>query len=1116
MFTKKNMEIKLSSHSENQNFLHIHNGRGIGSQKGFTLIEVIATLVIVGILAALAGFGIVEAVKGYMTVKQNSTGTQKAQLAMSRIDRELIEMTALSSAANSTSLPIQNVTQVDANLNLIGNRTVGFDSSTNTVRIALGSNTLASGDILIDNVKSFTFTYYQGSNALTTYPAGQDDLLSAVAVNMTLINPTNMTLSAVVYPRNNANTGGVTVVNAQTGATGVKGWGNCFVATAAYGDPGHPMVQILREFRDRHLMRFSGGRWFVKQYYKYGPAAADMIRNRPLAAWAARCLLAPVAAFAFCLMYAPLAIPFIFFVSLIFISAFSSVLRRKFQNRFSVFHSRGSILVGLIVTMVVMAVLAAAMLPMFSASYLNEVYADQGRRVYYLAESGYRYASSVYRWAQSDDAHKNAALTQVNGKTYVLLNNQGSFSIVVYPLWFSAGATTAGATSLVTTSPGSVPVEFTGTTTSGYLYIKNIGYYSYTGFTVSAGSPPTVTFSGIAASSPTTGALPAIAANTTNVYPSAKASGIAQSLSNGGSLTLSTTGGYAFLPLLNGNFTLSPAPTGNNNITSNTIFRYASRSGNTLNNVTTADPTVNKTWTSAITVPASDNVNVQPFIRVASTGTFGSTSRILTYNVPIGYVNGGALQKQQYYDNMTSGSNWVTASGSTLGTQTFNSGGAMQVTGMVDPAGGGLAGWLASLLGWTCGNQWNVIEWNWANTNINLAEAWVNAQGFTNYDIQVKVKNQSAYFFTGMNFRGRANNNDSDFYTYGVSFIKPIQTRYCVIACPSYGPTTEECTSIIPNFSGSNPLFSGNLETTSYPFIGNQYEYGLPAIVLWERTPSGNFTWLAYRTLTAADGIVTYNSSTYAYRLVDWSTLMVRVSEGYSLTFTAGNTGTPIHFGDAITDSTGVNKSARVVMTPILTAGSWTSGSPASGTLVLADIYPSDGSNNFASGDGLYVGGVQLATAGTYTATKKNYIRVYFTGTSAQGTADTDETDENRLSNPQGGANWPPDDLTGITTANDYVTLVNWTTNSGVTSMNMIEPNGATAANAIIVTTDLVSPAWTTSSTAANFVGPDGTSAADNIGLVTGYGSGTSTYYDDFGAQIYIKLGTGFLSPIQQ
>ncbi len=58
----------------------------IRSQKGFTLIEIVVTLVLVGILAALGGFGIVQAVKGYIAVKgklgDNAEGTISA--AMSR------------------------------------------------------------------------------------------------------------------------------------------------------------------------------------------------------------------------------------------------------------------------------------------------------------------------------------------------------------------------------------------------------------------------------------------------------------------------------------------------------------------------------------------------------------------------------------------------------------------------------------------------------------------------------------------------------------------------------------------------------------------------------------------------------------------------------------------------------------------------------------------------------------------------------------------------------------------------------------------------------------------------------------------------------------------------
>jgi len=106
------------------------------------------------------------------------------------------------------------------------------------------------------------------------------------------------------------------------------GW-NCFVATAAYGDAAHPMVQILRDFRDTYLINRPAGRWLIKEYYEHGPALADMIRNQPPAMWAARCLLAPVVVVAFCLIYAPLAIPFILLVSIILTSALFSISRPR-------------------------------------------------------------------------------------------------------------------------------------------------------------------------------------------------------------------------------------------------------------------------------------------------------------------------------------------------------------------------------------------------------------------------------------------------------------------------------------------------------------------------------------------------------------------------------------------------------------------------------------------------------------------------------------------------------------------------------------------------------------------------------------------------------------------
>ena len=1126
MFIKNYFKIELPKLLK-KNIFRTHDYSSSGPKNGFTLIEIIVTMVLVGILAAVGGTAIVQAIKGYVEVKENSATTQKTQMAMTRVTREISEMMNVYSAASNTTLPLTGTGNCYSTTDCV--RTIGLNNG--AVKIASGSGTtLADGDILINNVSSFTLTYYgnKTDTPASTWPTGNDRSLSAVKVDMTITRADGRALqplTAYVAPRNNGNLGGTPPPNTTTSSISVStGW-NCFVATAAYGDTAHPMVQILRDFRDVYLINWPGGRWFVKEYYEHGPALANIIRNRPLAMWAARCLLAPVVVVAFCLMYTPLAILFILLISIILTSALFAVKRRGIPAISGVLRSRGSILVSLIITMVIMAALGAAMLPMFTSSSMNEVYADQARKAYYLAESGFRYQAYKYR-AASGDAAKNTALTTMNDQICNLLNNAGSFTTKVYPFWFyTSGATSAGATSLSATFYGRKPAEF-DTSAAGNLRVGT-GYYSYTGFSV-AGT--TVTFSGFAASSPTT-SVPAIASSV-DVRLLVKTSGSAQTLSKGGTLTLASTG-IDVLPTYNGNFTL--VNSGGADINYGRVFNYTKRVGTTLYNITLSDPVFNISWSGSISVPASSKVILTKYVRLAITGTVGQTSRTVTFDAPVGSTIGGGFQKQQATEDMSSSANFHTSSA--MGTQAFNTtvdgSAAMRVSGMVDTSLGGFWGWLfGSFYGWgSSSGVWNLVEFNWANTSANLAQAWMDAQGSLTYDMQVKVKNTQPWFFAGLNFRGNTNAGGDDLYTYGVSFVRPRAYSDCGFwICATWIITSDQPRDLIPGgigySSGTGTLFPSGSEENTSGYSGwtgccYKYKYGTPAIVFWQRTSSG-FKWLAYKTLRDGDGVV-YNSGGYP-RLRDWSTIMVRVSEGYSLAFTSGggSTGGEIKEGDTITNAAGT-KSARVVMTPILTSATgrkadWTNR-VAAGTLVLANIpTPADTGTTFSVGEGIYVNNVQLATAGTFSSTKRNYIRVYFTDPTARGSANYTEIDTsgtaNRKANARDTVNWPPDPLTDLESDSslDYVTLVQWTGyNTGVSAVT-----STSESNAIIMTTDLKSPTWTIADTLATFVSDANSGApGDSIGLMTSSNSGTSTYYDDFAIQLDLNSGTSFMTPVQ-
>jgi hypothetical protein len=76
--------------------------------------------------------------------------------------------------------------------------------------------------------------------------------------------------------------------------SGGGGGGGCFIATSCFGNYNHPFVRILREFRDRFLLKNSIGKNFVKWYYAHSPKYAQIIRNNLILKVITQILLIPV------------------------------------------------------------------------------------------------------------------------------------------------------------------------------------------------------------------------------------------------------------------------------------------------------------------------------------------------------------------------------------------------------------------------------------------------------------------------------------------------------------------------------------------------------------------------------------------------------------------------------------------------------------------------------------------------------------------------------------------------------------------------------------------------------------------------------------------------------
>ena len=97
--------------------------------------------------------------------------------------------------------------------------------------------------------------------------------------------------------------------------------GKCFIATAAYGSPLHPYLDILRAVRDRYMKTNAVGRLFLSVYERNAPSLADLIERHEVLKSLTRVALLPVLGLCLVLLYAgPAAL--LVFLAVLFILPF--------------------------------------------------------------------------------------------------------------------------------------------------------------------------------------------------------------------------------------------------------------------------------------------------------------------------------------------------------------------------------------------------------------------------------------------------------------------------------------------------------------------------------------------------------------------------------------------------------------------------------------------------------------------------------------------------------------------------------------------------------------------------------------------------------------------------
>ena len=154
-------------------------------ENGFTLVELIVTIVLVGMIGVFTTLFVYTGLNGYLRARDTSEGALKAQIALDRISMELRDIDGISTFIAGSQIDYTSRT-------LSGNRRILFSNGVISINAGNGARTL------LDEIENFSMTLTQ-----TDLNADGNNEVQAIEISFNFVPERfSRQFNARIFPRN--------------------------------------------------------------------------------------------------------------------------------------------------------------------------------------------------------------------------------------------------------------------------------------------------------------------------------------------------------------------------------------------------------------------------------------------------------------------------------------------------------------------------------------------------------------------------------------------------------------------------------------------------------------------------------------------------------------------------------------------------------------------------------------------------------------------------------------------------------------------------------------------------------------------------------------------------